>query len=90
MEIAHDGVVVASDSRQACQFQFELPDFFAQYFSRDNWLLQQLSQPMRKYLANAFSSLRRCVPEKMTPAMSGDINSLWRFITANLWLEANL
>jgi hypothetical protein len=44
---------------------------------------------MRQYLVKAFASLRRCDPEKTTPATSGNINTLWRFITANLWLEAN-
>ena len=64
-------------------------DFFTPYFSKNNRLLQQVSEPMRRYLAKSFELLRRCDPEKTTPATSGNINLLWRFITANLWLEAN-
>ncbi|OHE75715.1 MAG: asparagine synthase (glutamine-hydrolyzing) [Verrucomicrobia bacterium RIFCSPHIGHO2_12_FULL_41_10] len=64
--------------------------FFEHYFKKDNVLMHRLSAPMQKYLNQSFVTLRRCKPQKMTPATSGYINALWRFITANMWLEASV
>lgn len=64
--------------------------YFEPYFNKDNVVMHRLSDSMRKYLMKAFMTLRRSPPEIMTPATSGDINALWRFITANMWLEGSV
>ena len=64
--------------------------YFEHYFKKENVLMHRLSGSTRDYLTKAFTKLRRCQSEKMTPATSGDINALWRFITANMWLQGTV
>jgi asparagine synthase (glutamine-hydrolysing) len=58
-------------------------NFFKQYLNKKNPILQSLSPSMQTWLHNSFNQLTH----NNSPAGSGDLNSLWRFFTANMWYE---
>ncbi len=60
--------------------------FFEQYFNDDNYIYKSISPYMREFLLSSFNSLS--APQNHTPAAGGNFNALWRFFTANMWLES--
>lgn len=60
--------------------------YFKNYLSEQNPLYQTLSSWMRDYLNKSFKILSD--HKHSSPSAAGDINALWRFFTANMWLES--
>lgn len=58
-------------------------EFFAKYMDDKNHILQQLSAWTKNYFNKAWTQLNK----NDTQVSAGEINALWRFFTANMWLE---
>ena len=57
--------------------------FFAKYMVADNIIFKQASKWFQNYLEKAWDQLKK----KNFQVPAGEVNSLWRFFTANMWLE---
>ena len=59
--------------------------YFERYLTKGNTLYEQISPGMREHFDRSFKILKQC--KYTTPSSSGDINGLWRFFTASIWLD---
>ena len=62
--------------------------YFSKFLTEDNVIFSKISESMRAYLQKSFELLRNHKSKTITPGVSGDINALWRFFTANIWYES--
>ena len=63
-------------------------NYFEQYLNKENVLYEQISPTLRAHFDRSFSFLKQ--HKYSTPSSSGDINGLWRFFTASMWLESTI
>lgn len=57
--------------------------FFAKYMAKDNIIFRQISDWHKNYFERIWGQLNT----KNFQVPAGEVNSLWRFFTANMWLE---
>ena len=63
-------------------------NYFSRFLASDNLIFSRLSKSMQSYMRASFSTLAESKKNGMSPSKGGDINTLWRLFTANLWMES--